>query len=273
MNPVPYDIEKFQAKALNLVTGKGGVGKSYVAEKLARKEAVDGKKTLLAYVSLNAPVSKQTDKLENLDFLHLNLRDNLKDFVLHYFKAEKLINIVLNNKLVNSFVELLPGLFEISILGRLCYEAKENYDAVFFDSYASGHFLDLMSTPESILATSMAGPLREETLKVEKFLYDENFTHLLYVLTRDELVVDEFKDFKSQLEKSTKAKLSALIFNKYFDNKDFNRSKLQKTAPELASYLEGELSLQTKSIKDILDSIRPNISGKTEEISLYLQKS
>jgi anion-transporting ArsA/GET3 family ATPase len=104
-------------------------------------------------------------------------------------------------------------------LGRLFYAAELNDapnrpDVVVFDSYASGHFLSLMTTPDALISAGLGGPLVRETQRVRNFLADPQKCGVLYVLTPEELVVTEFRDFLPKLVRQAPAQIVGLVVNR-----------------------------------------------------------
>ena len=216
------------ARKLLLVTGKGGIGKTLVAAALGQQAAALGKRTLLvesAACDQLAPLfgSPDTDHEErtvapNLDCINLLPPDNFRAYVTKYLGQRRLYDTVFSHKVVSSFINTIPGLAEVMLLGRLFYHAELDkagvYDLVVFDAFASGHFLSLMTTPQAAINAGFGGPLASETTRVRDFLADQSKTGIVYVATPAALVVSETLDVLPQLQAKSPAKVAQVVLNR-----------------------------------------------------------
>lgn len=216
------------SRRLLLITGKGGIGKSLVAASLGQMAAESGLKTLIvesASLDQLAPLfgggptgHAVTPVGKNLATINLNPADNFKDYVTKHLGQRQLFEKVFSHKVVQSFIETLPGLAELMMLGRLYYECElapgPRHDLVIFDGSASGHFLSLMTTPDAVLAAGLGGPLTRETERVRTFLADPKKVGTVYVAVPEDLVVSETLDFLPRLAAKSPAAISGLIMNR-----------------------------------------------------------
>jgi anion-transporting ArsA/GET3 family ATPase len=214
-------------KRLLFVTGKGGIGKSLTAAVLARKAAAMGLKVWLveqAYHDQLGPLFGNvrvdhdgTALSENLFASNLTLAGNFKDFVVKHLKRGALFELLASQKIVHTFFGAIPGFAELMFLGRLYYsirEAQRTYDLVIVDSYASGHFLNLLTTPRAVIDSGLAGPIVEETTKVLELLSDRQETGILLVGTPEDLVVSEMIDFLPRIAEQSPVKVRQILLNR-----------------------------------------------------------
>ncbi len=218
----------FLSRQLVLITGKGGIGKTLVTAALGQVAAAAGKKTLLiesAATDQLAPLvgvastghveSRVTDMLS---IINLNPPDNFREYVVKYLGQKRLYDTVFSNRVVDSFVNTIPGMAELMMLGRLFYNCElappPRPDLVVFDGFASGHFLSLMTTPDAVLQSNLGGPLTRETERVKAFLADEKRCGILYVATPEELVVNETLEFLERLREKAPARLMGVVLNR-----------------------------------------------------------
>jgi anion-transporting ArsA/GET3 family ATPase len=213
---------------LLLVTGKGGIGKTLVAASLGQAAAALGKRTLLlefGAVDQLAPlfgVSKigheRQEVQPGLFCANIDPEQNFKDFIVKYLGQKKLFDRVISHRVMQSFIKTIPGLAELMMLGRLFFEGSAapgpRFDLIIFDGPASGHFLNMMTTPDAVLRSHIAGPLRKETLRVKEFLSQPEAVGCLYVTVPEDLVISEAIDFLPQLAEKSPAPLLGVMMNR-----------------------------------------------------------
>ncbi len=213
---------------LVLITGKGGVGKTLLTATMGRVAASRGKKTLLIESATRdqlAPLfgipdtgHSEARAAERLNVINLNPPDNFKEYVVKYLNQKRLYETVFSNRVVDSFINTVPGLAELMMLGRLFYNCElapaPRPDLVVLDGFASGHFLSLMTTPDAILQSNLGGPLQKETGRVRDFLAEEERVGIIYVANPEELVVSEALEFLVKLRERSPAKLIGVVLNR-----------------------------------------------------------
>lgn len=213
-------------RKLILVTGKGGIGKTLIAASLAKRATALGLRVLLVEQSSvgqlgpllgTEGVTHEERWNGNLGIANFTAAGNFKDFITKHLMKSGLLEILISNKLVNSFFTAIPGFGELMLLGRLYYAinlAPKKPDIIIVDAYASGHFLSLMTTPDAILKSGLAGPISHLTQKVKDWLSDEEQCATLYISTPEELVVSEALDFLPVLVNKSPVHMAALIMNR-----------------------------------------------------------
>ena len=258
-------------KKLILVTGKGGIGKSMVSAALACQAAQHGLKTCIVESSALDqqaplfgfdPVGHQTTLVRNnISVINLNAQDNFRDFIVLHLGFARLFEKVFTKPIVRSFIQMLPGISELTLLGRLyfmCIE-KAEYDLVIFDGFASGHFLSLLKTPDAVLNSGMLGPVIEETKKVKRFIFDEQLVSTVLVTMPEELIVSEAIDFSQRLYQEVRIKISQILVNKCL-------SPLQQKIPDevesqgamgsLLSHLRHRLLVEQASLQKLSEGLK-----------------
>ncbi len=217
-------------KNLIMVTGKGGIGKTLSSVALALKARSQGKRVCIVESSAHdqlaplfgsEPVGHNLrELLPGISVINLNPQDNFRDFVIKHLGFAKLFEKVFTKPLVRSFIQTLPGISELTLLGRLYYfcelDREERFDLVILDGFASGHFLSLMKTPDAVLNSGMIGPIIDETRRVRDYIANPEKTAVALVTVPEDLVVGEALDFTARLQRESPAKVAALILNRCF---------------------------------------------------------
>lgn len=215
-------------RKLLLVTGKGGIGKTTVASFIGLRAARQGKRVLLVEASAHDQLAPSFGKSEcghvettiegGLSVINLNAKDNFREYIVKYLGLSHLFEKVFGHQVVTSFIETIPGLAELIMLGRLFYSAKlrniDPYDLVVFDGPAFGHFLSLMTTPRAVAQGGIIGPVRNESDKIQAFLSNENECCTVVVTNCDELAVTECLEFLPKLTAQSPSKVGAIVANR-----------------------------------------------------------
>lgn len=229
-------IDSLLQKKLVMITGKGGIGKSFITSILAQRAVEMGLRVCIVESSSQdqqAPIfgrpavgHKMTQLSSRLSVINLNAQDNFRDFVVLHLGFAKLFERVFTKPLVRSFIQMLPGIGELTLLGRLYHicELTDDFDLVLFDGFATGHFLSLLKTPEAVLKSGMVGPVIEETNKVKDFMEDQSKVGVLLVSTPEDLVVAESLQFTDRFCNELHMSLEGVVVNKCL-------SLVQKQAP------------------------------------------
>jgi len=230
------EIDSILDRKLLLVTGKGGIGKSFVSACIAQYATSLGKRVLIIqsagcdqiapYFSNLKKFDKQNDLEGNhkarhpsgVDSINLSAEDNFREYVVKYLGQKMLYETVFSNKVVKTFIKTIPGFSELMLLGRMYFTCElaspPRYDLVVFDGFASGHFLSLMTTPDAVINSTLGGPLIKETTRVKNFLKEGENTGIVFVATPEDLVVSETLDFLPKLQSLAPSPLVGLVINK-----------------------------------------------------------
>ncbi len=217
-------------KRLLMVTGKGGIGKTLSSFALAHMARAQGKRVCLVECSAHdqlaplfgsEPIGHNLRELSpGIHVINLNPQDNFRDFVIKHLGFARLFEKVFTRPMVRSFIQMLPGIAELTLLGRLFYfselEKDPPFDLVILDGFASGHFYSLMKTPDAVMHSGMMGPIIDETQRVRAFVSDPKKSAVILVAVAEDLVVSEALDFSAKLQADTPAPLAAVMINRCF---------------------------------------------------------
>ena len=212
------------------VTGKGGIGKTLISAAFAMRARQLGRRVLLVEQSAIdqigplfgvKSVSHDEQWQNGLGLANFTPAGNFRDFITKHLMKSNLLDVLIKNKLVHSFFTAVPGFSELMLLGRLYYAvnlAPNKPDLVILDAYASGHFLSLMTTPDAVLNSGLAGPIAQQTHKVKNWLSDGEQCSTVYVAIPEELVVSEVLDFLPILNKRSPVKLAGVLMNRCLES-------------------------------------------------------
>lgn len=217
-------------KKAHFVTGKGGVGKSLVAALLARFYSLKSQHVLLTelseisfykdYLDLTDIQYKPTAWLPNIDVSQWSGADCLKEYALHLLKIKKLYELFFENPVTRSLVQVAPGLQELAILGKVTSSPRKHgppmdYDQLVIDSFATGHFLNLLQAPLAMAETIRFGPMGEQSRSIDSWIRNSDFTTVHVVTIAEELPITEAlemcESLNSQFQIQPKIYLNKLL--------------------------------------------------------------
>ena len=261
MNSVDAYFDDLLRRKLVMITGKGGVGKSFLSLMLALRAARQGKRVLLVELTANSqhqealslPEKEHTIQGYDQNLHHINIQyeSNFRDYVVKYLGMERVFNQVFNRQVVKSFLRMVPGLNEITFLGRLYFECMVNrdkpFDLVIFDGFSSGHFYKLLTTPEGMMRSGLVGPVLEESGNIKNFLADRQKVAVVYTCLFEKLVVAEVNEFIQKINDRTVCHVDAVFLNKCFRSQS---SQWQGDDP-VPAYLRHVTRLQEEAVTSL----------------------
>jgi anion-transporting ArsA/GET3 family ATPase len=242
------------------VTGKGGVGKSVSAAALAWYLADQGKRVLLAeigersffqgFFGLSEVGYYPRPLREGLFVAKWDAESCLKEYVLNYLKVERIYKIFFENKVMRTFLSVAPGVRELAILGKVTDSARkggDDFDVIVVDSFASGHFRSLVSTPRGMVQVVSRGPIGKQSAEMDKVLTDPKLCGYFVTTIPENLPVSEGVELAEDLQGLLGVR-PAFIFNRLLS---VPKSAPEKESPKLSeaakhywSYLRQQVNTQ-----------------------------
>jgi arsenite/tail-anchored protein-transporting ATPase len=194
---------------LVLVTGKGGTGKSSLAAALGLLSASRGQRTVVVEVDSFRPALTELLGVEpgfqpvpagpQLWVSNATWQASLEDWLERTVPASGIVKLILNNRVVQLFLDATPGARETVLLSRIV-SLLERYDRVVVDLPASGHALSLLRVPHLARRLMRSGPIRERSEEIVAALGAPT-TALLLVALPEEMVVTETCELHDQLRR------------------------------------------------------------------------
>jgi len=254
-------------KELLFVSGKGGVGKSFTSAWLARYACSKGKNVLLVesgnlsqlgfYFDLSVSLNALTKIDDRLSLLHTDFQGCLEAYVSLRIKKQSVRNAFLSNNRMKSFLDAIPGLPELMMLGRLYYSASRDssYDLIIYDAPAFGHFLNLMTTLDAIMETGLTGPMLKQVQTIKEFLTTDSQCGSVLVTNPEALVMNETFEFLPKLGESAPVKVDGLVVNRCFEEIP-DELLLDSIGSELYNYIDARSGTSNDLQKQIIESAR-----------------
>jgi arsenite-transporting ATPase len=193
-------------KRINMITGKGGVGRSTLAAVLAKSSAESGKKTLLAelsddhesdsalagYFNLKNFRDESSIISKNLDAIRLSPSLGQSLFLTSFLKINALSQSILKNKGIQYFLEGAPAFREMGFFYHLLLQLrKSEYECIVLDLPATGHLIGLARLPRILLRLIPIGPIADRLKEGQSYFYDEKQTAAWVVTLPQTLPISE----------------------------------------------------------------------------------
>lgn len=216
-----------------MVTGKGGVGKSTVAQALARRASRDGRRVLLLELESVSRAGPLFDVLQpgpvpqrvapNLDLAVLDAMDSLRFFAVQQLRIETLVNLALRNKAVEGFFQAVPAVKPILFLYHVWQLLEQHgprgdrrWDLVICDLPTSGFVQGMYQIPHTLQQTFRAGPVNLYAQGMGAMLRDARRCGLVLVTLPEEMPVVETLELQRSLAAAHAVTPAAVVVNGVF---------------------------------------------------------
>ena len=256
-------------KRFLVVAGKGGVGKSSVASALALRSARAGRRTVVAELGARSSIPglfgvehsgyEPVQIADNLFTLHIEPDPALHEYAMRKLKFESLFNLVFENDGVRRFLDVIPGMNELLLLGKAFDLEREMangapvWDSVIIDAPATGHGVSLLRLPQVILEVIDHGPMADEARRMRALLEDEQRTAMVIVTLLEEMPVRETLELYQAATQTLRMPMGPLVVNRVWP--------LDLDPEETASWLGYERSTElepalTRQLETLDGSLR-----------------
>lgn len=223
-----YKHSLMNGRRLLFFTGKGGVGKTTLLADYAKTIAKQRKKVCIVEHNslgeferlLSIQKTEDPDPKSEISLVELKTETNIEKYFEHNIAKTFFAKFFFQNKIIKSFLNSIPGLGELSFLGRLSHyiEFYQEIDVFLVDGFSSGHFYSLMKTPKGILKFGESGPLLRKISDTQKLLEDKTRTAVVYVTNPERVILEETTDFIRSLEEATNVHIDRIILNRYWSD-------------------------------------------------------
>lgn len=209
---------------IQLVTGKGGVGKSTIVAGYALAAAERGRTPLI--VELGHRASMETllgsaigfeprEVAPGVHAMRAELEPALVDYVAAQVRVRALAKRIVHSSTLNRFFHAAPAVSEVAtlhLLGRLV--EGDRFDPILVDLDSTGHARMFLALPDVFEGLASAGPLRKLLDASTALLRDPAQTVLHLVSVPESLPVRETIELLEDLRETRAVRVGALIVNR-----------------------------------------------------------
>lgn len=235
---------------IHFICGKGGVGKSTVSGILRKKFEEQGLNTLLVTVNADTDVPGS---------LNVTPAESLREYLKLKIKSEYIFKLVFDNLLMKSWLQFVPALAELNMLGKIWYEAEKHiYDRIVVDCPATGHGYQFLSVAKVTAEAVKHGPIAQEAAAMAATLADPKRSCVHIVTLLEELPVNESIELIKKFQASKIVPLGSLIMNAVLD-------PIFDTAPNTEIRIAYERYLEEQEQRRQIEKIEKENLGMTIE--------
>lgn len=241
------------SKRLILLSGKGGVGKTTVAVALGLLASRLKKKTLLVemnstervapFFGLKEVGSEEIPLSPYLTGINISPQACFEEYVLKQIHFKKIFDAFINNRFVTYFLNAVPGLNELLMIGKIAdlelqMKSKPKHESLFdliiVDGPATGHGVSAFEVPNIVAKAVKIGPIKNQASKVIKLLADSSKTVFSVVTLSEEMPVVEAGELIQMVREKLKISLGPIFLNNFYDSHftPGEIAKIEKKIPE-----------------------------------------
>lgn len=217
-------------RALIVVSGKGGVGKSAMSAALASALADRGRRALVLETDpreslhrmLECPPSDGAVVKAGSRLWLQNVRpqQEIEALVRRRIPIPLVARAVAASPVFHHFVEGAPGLKELAVLGHALRltrgEAGPRIDTVVLDAPATGHGVSLLSAPHLVADAIGAGPVADLAGEIADLVRDPARCAVVVVTLAEEMPVQEALEFRVELQNRVGRQPDGLVVNQLY---------------------------------------------------------
>lgn len=223
---------------LQIVTGKGGVGRSAVTAAIALAAARSGRRVLAAAMTDSVGLASHFG-LAKLEYEPVLIEPNLHAMVVdraksldEYLKMQlglgRRVPLLPLSRSLEAMSETVPGIRDVVTTGKLYHEVRSgDWDLVVADGPPTGQIMSYLRASQVIASLVLSGKAREQADAMTNLLADPN-SSLVMVTIAEELPVTETLEALAELADESLIRLGAIFVNRTVEALGVSESTLDE---------------------------------------------
>jgi Mrp family chromosome partitioning ATPase len=241
-------------RRLVVLAGKGGVGRTTVAAALARLAARQGKRVLLCQTRSkerlsrlfgSRPVGSSIVSIgERLWAVNIQPEAAIREYGTMVLHSAFVARQVLDNRFSRGFLHAIPGFDDYAMLGKVWFHTTEEengkprWDLVILDGPATGHVINLLRVPASILRAVPEGPLTRTARGADELLRDPLRSAMVVVTLAEEMPTTEAIELVRTARALIGIDVPGIVFNQLYPAR-FRQAAVQNAVVDLSKSSHG----------------------------------
>ncbi len=219
-----FITSKKSSPRLFILTGKGGTGKTTLAQALTL--ALQNKKKKIFYVAFDQTTDTKTCRDLKIPFFVQVQKDITLEYVTDKLGSRIVANWILETAFFKALYQMLPGIIYLILISDILKRLEEDQNLhIVLDLPSSGHALTLFEAPHNFKALFERGPLFEDLKRIQRDLLNPKETKLYICSLATELSYNEAQELKEQLIELEVSE-PEIIFNNSLAALDLDEKKL-----------------------------------------------
>lgn len=252
---------------LQIITGKGGVGKTTFAVQKTMKLSREGKEVF--YLSLDEKLDDEIIKQTGIQQKFFETTTSMQTYIARKLGSKMIAKWVADAPFFSALFNILPSLGMMITLGHIIDELEKNPNYIFvLDAPATGHTLSLFESTMNYRRIFGRGVLVDDIDKINDFLFDEHLVSFDIVSVPTELALEESIELKESLQK-----LGFLDINVILNDCLFLTKAISEHQEILPKFLKEKVDLQTKLFEEFKQHIGRKVSHVTDADNLSVIQS
>ena len=203
---------------LKLVSGKGGVGKTYVTALLYRQNAA------ARLFDCQGDLRQQLEKL-NLSSPNIELRNDsqlIRNTLKKIVIIDKIASWAADHRVIQNLFRLAPNLLEFLFLLQMIELAESDESDLIVDAPSTGNFLGLLKSVQSAKRMFDAGLMKKNSGRIFDFLNGPDKTEFILVALPERSALDEMIELEKEIKNLfPRAKIIRVLNRKHEEEKNW----------------------------------------------------
>jgi adenylate kinase family enzyme len=242
---------------LQIITGKGGVGKTTFAIQKTMQLSREDKEVF--YISLDELLDEKIINETGIQQKYFETTSSMQTYIARKLGSKMIAKWVAEAPFFKALFNILPSLGMMITLGHIIDELEKNPNYIFIlDAPATGHTLSLFESTMNYRRIFGRGVLVDDIDKINDFLFDEHLVSFDIISVPTELALEESIELKESLQKLGFMDIKVILNDCLFLTK-----AISEHDEILPKFLKDKVDLQ----KELFESFKSHIGTKVSHVT------